>query len=394
MQSRPNDQKETGMDQTLAVRQTVSLVTEADASAARKIKMLLPYGNKLTDDNALALAAYSRLHGLDPFNGECYFLVRDKKDRDGNIIGREELGVYPGIKGKRKKANELLQFVDPSATYQVDYFTVAPDVASLHPQTGEIEIVIQAELRDSISTERYLRQRIDAQKAGISWEEVKSILGKPPVWVGFGVVKTSELRYIKQTPVVLAKKRAESDATNQRFHLPFSDDALADDIAPEIINDGPIVEGEFSPQNLTDRPSSAAQETTKEENGNGNTISRPYPPEKIKLAIQQKADAWAKKHKEVKPTENQVQFLRYGLVIAVGEDDPAKEDKRHTLLFYLTGHESTKDIDGKTFHAIVDEWLKMKPLTTGEYEIDPMARKEAQAILEAALKDEGQLPLA
>ena len=225
-------------DNTLTVtRQSISLITDADSDAARKIKMLLPYGNKLTDDNALALAAYSRLHGLDPFNGECYFLVRDKKDQQGNVIGREELGVYPGIRGKRKLAKLQLQSIDPEGSYRIDYLIVGPDAVGLKPQPGEISVVVQAELRDSQSTARYIADTIQLSKAGIDTDTIKAIMGKPPVWTGYGVVKQSEVRYIKQTPIVLAKKRAESDATNQRFDLPFSDDALADDIAPDIVNE-------------------------------------------------------------------------------------------------------------------------------------------------------------
>jgi hypothetical protein len=245
-------------DNTLTVtRQSISLITNSDAEAARKIKMLLPYGNKLTDDNALALAAYSRLHGLDPFNGECYFLVREKYNDNGELIKREELGVYPGIRGKRKLAKQQLQSIDPEGSYRIDYLIVGPDAVGLKPQPGEISVVVQAELRDSQSTARYIADTIKLRDAGIDVETTKAIMGRPPVWTGYGVVKQSEVRYIKQTPIVLAKKRAESDATNQRFDLPFSDDALADDIAPEIVNeqDGQplvtIVEDEPEPERKT-----------------------------------------------------------------------------------------------------------------------------------------------
>lgn len=225
------------MNDSLSVtKQSISLITNGDADAARKIKMLLPYGGKLTDDNALALAAYSRLHGLDPFNGECYFLVREKYDDNGVLIKREELGVYPGIRGKRKLAKQQLQSIDPEGSYRIDYLVVGPDAVGLKPPPGEISVVIQAELRDSQSTTRYIADTIKLRDAGIDVETTKAIMGKPPVWTGFGVVKSNELRYIKQNPITLAKKRAESDATNQRFDLPFSDDALADDIAPEIVD--------------------------------------------------------------------------------------------------------------------------------------------------------------
>lgn len=217
--------------------QSVNLITQADAEAARKIKMLLPYGAKLTDENALALAAYSRLHGLDPFNGECYFLVREKFDDRGVLIKREELGVYPGIRGKRKVAKQQLSAFDPQATYKIDYLIVGPDAVGLKSAAGEIALVVEAQLRDTVSTSAYLSEFYKLQGLKADPDLIRAVLGKPPVWTGFGVVKTSELRYIKLSPMVLAKKRAESDATNQRFDLPFSDDALADDLAPDLVGE-------------------------------------------------------------------------------------------------------------------------------------------------------------
>ena len=217
------------------VKTSVSLITTADAEAARKIKMLLPYGSKLTDDNALALAAYSRLHGLDPFNGECYYLVREKFDDRGTLIKREELGVYPGIRGKRKVAKQQLFRFDPKATYKIEYLVVGPDAVGLKPAAGEIALVVEAQLRDTVSTQAYLSEFYKLQGVKADGDLIRAVLGRPPVWTGFGVVKTSELRYIKMSPMALAKKRAESDATNQRFDLPFADDALADDLAPDLV---------------------------------------------------------------------------------------------------------------------------------------------------------------
>lgn len=226
-------------DQIIPKESRMMLVTEGDQQIARRIKMMLPYGDKLTDDNALALVAYSRLHGLDPFNGECYFLVREKVDKQtGEIIKREELGCYPGIKGKRKKSKEQLSKADPQATYKIDYSPATAEQVGLGADKAkDIAVIVKAELRDSISTGRYLVDTVKLASAGYSKDEIEAMLGKPPVWVGYGIVYKNELWYIKQTPLDLAKKRAESSATNQRFDLPFADDAIADDIAPEITTD-------------------------------------------------------------------------------------------------------------------------------------------------------------
>lgn len=212
-------------------------VTEADKKIAATLKMMLPYGSKLTDDNALALALYSRVHGLDPLNGECYFLVRDKKDRDGNITGREELGCYPGIKARRKKAKEQLAEAGRAATYKVEYDIVPPDKwANLGIDAQNTAICVKATLRDDISMGQYLLQLTKLSQAGYTKDEISQILGKPPIVTGYGTVKTSEIKWAKVEPIKTARKRAEADAITQRFDLGLGD-ASAEDIAPDMLLD-------------------------------------------------------------------------------------------------------------------------------------------------------------
>lgn len=120
------------------------------------------------------------------------------------------------------------------------------------------------------------------------------------------------------------------------------------------------------------------------------TNKRPYLPAVVRMGIQEKA---TKKHaKAGAPTDAQINLLRYGLELAFAGDTNA-DDKRHTLLNYLTGDTSTKAITGPMFKAIVEDWLKMTKDSGGDYTIDPMAAKEAQAIVSAALVDEGQQTL-
>jgi len=53
------------------------------------------------------------------------------------------------------------------------------------------------------------------------------------------------------------------------------------------------------------------------------------------------------------------------------------------VLYYLTGHASTKDISGPWFKVITEKWLKMakNPDGSGEYVVDKMAVLEAQVSL-------------
>jgi len=130
---------------------------------------------------------------------------------------------------------------------------------------------------------------------------------------------------------------------------------------------------------------SPQQETIKQEK----TImqKRPYPPEIVKEELTKLLDSVSNKL----PTDAQLNLLRYGLEMLF-EGDANAEDKRHCVLQYLTGYKSTKDIDGRWFRVLIDKWLKMEKAKdgSGDYVVDKLAIQEAQAIVSAALKAEGQ----
>ena len=219
---------------------SIAIYGNNDDHVAQMIKMLLPYGQKLTDNNALALASYSRLHGLDPFNGECYFLVREKKNDRGEVTGREEMGVYPGIKALRKKAKEQLQASDRQAHYKVNYETI--DATSLGIDPSGVALCVMGTLWDSISTGHYIINVVKLASAKYTKEEIEAMIGKSPTWVGYGVVLKRELGYIKMSPMALAKKRAEADCTKQRFDLPFATET-AEEIPADEGGIGEEIEG-------------------------------------------------------------------------------------------------------------------------------------------------------
>jgi len=199
--------------------------TDGDMRAAKALKMMLPYGKLLTDDNAIALLIYGKLHGLDALNGECYFLVRERTDDRGNVK-REELGCYAGVKGKRKKARE--QIGEQQGSFKIEYAPAEPTELGLNK--ADIAVCIRAELRDTISTGQYILDAVKMKKEGFDQAFIDSVIGKPPVVVGYGAVKNVELRYIKMSPLNLARKRAETDCLTQRFDLPFAEDIPVADV--------------------------------------------------------------------------------------------------------------------------------------------------------------------
>jgi len=85
------------------------------------------------------------------------------------------------------------------------------------------------------------------------------------------------------------------------------------------------------------------------------------------------------------PTEKQIKLLRHGMELLFAGDD-AVDEKRHTVLFFLTGEVSTNDVKGNQLKAFIERWLKMKQDSGGEWNVDPMAIREAALIIEKELQ--------
>ena len=79
------------MNQSLAILPDKQQLLDVN----KRILTMLPGGAKLQDNERYALAQIAVVHGLDPFNGEVWY-----------IPGR---GPMIGIKGLRKKAREQVQ---------------------------------------------------------------------------------------------------------------------------------------------------------------------------------------------------------------------------------------------------------------------------------------------
>jgi hypothetical protein len=116
--------------------------------------------------------------------------------------------------------------------------------------------------------------------------------------------------------------------------------------------------------------------------------TRPYSPEIVRQGLSAKCA----KQRDFQPSDKQRNMLRFCLSQAFA-GDAAAEDKRRIVLDYLTGEESTKNVSGPWLKTILDEWLKPTQDSGGEYKIDTMAAKEAQAIVTSALIGEGQQTL-
>lgn len=115
-------------------------------------------------------------------------------------------------------------------------------------------------------------------------------------------------------------------------------------------------------------------------------INRPYPSEELRRIINHNAKI--KDGRGVSVSDKQRNLMRF-LLDRVFEGDT---DRRHTATFYIFGQESTKDLSPGQVLALLD-WLKPQRTPEGGYEPDPMAIREAQALVLAAYKSEGQMSL-
>lgn len=114
------------------------------------------------------------------------------------------------------------------------------------------------------------------------------------------------------------------------------------------------------------------------------SAARPYTPEQLKAKLEQMKRALSQY--ALKGTE--AQTVAMNLADCFGDN----EDKRHAVVFYLTGKESLKDVDGDTLKAL-RKWVNPTQTASG-WVMDGMAIKEAHAVYAQAMKEQGQMEMA
>jgi hypothetical protein len=162
---------------------------------AQRIKLCLPGGAKLSDNQALSLAQLSVAYELNPFNGEVWYIP--------------ERGTMVGIKGLRKSARK-----------QGNYWPTFDILGKTDKQAlGIPENAIA--YRCNIYRTDLLRQSAEAidllRSAGMvnAWEVYAY---KPAEGIGYCNPGEST----KMKPDQAARKRAEADALKVAFDLPFA----------------------------------------------------------------------------------------------------------------------------------------------------------------------------
>jgi hypothetical protein len=356
---------------------------------ARRIKVMVPGGDKLNTNEALALAQISQACKLNPFIGEVWY-----------IPGK---GGMVGIRGARRYANEQVKDEAGRDAYWFPDIQPCPPAEAGATESEKVVAAFRCVIHDSASTFQYQKALTalisELRAAGYPdpYGEAVKIVGPKPQWIGYGYSTTTDQTRMNKMQV--ARKRAEADALKKRFYIPFGatvsefedkgeDDVI--DVDRAFPPDEPVRRTPYPREqaiaDLTGIPV-AKQETHK-------TIAeRPYTAEQLKARIFEIATEHQKKGK-LSATAAQ-RGLVAGVLTECFAGDPDAEKIRHSVTKFLTGSNSVSANDGAPgmyVQALLD-WLQPTKDTGGAYHADPVAVKEAHAVWTAANIDVGQMTL-
>lgn len=201
-------------------------------SISKRIKTMVKGGEKLADNEALALAQVSLVTRLNPFIGEVWY-----------IPGK---GPMVGIAGVRRLNNEQAQ---EKGGYSSEEFVVStPEEAGVPKEikADDIASVWKCVIDDSLATKEYLSMLTNLvntlrdAKVDDPFGEAKKVIGVKPTWIGFGYSTKSETSRMNKQQ--LAKKRAEADALKKKVLIPFGGDVSIEEINPNYIVDAEVKE--------------------------------------------------------------------------------------------------------------------------------------------------------
>lgn len=191
-------------------------------SLAKRIKVMVPGGKNLNDNEAQALAQVSIATNCNPFIGEIWYIPGS--------------GPMIGIKGTRRHATQQIEDAGGRDAYwQSDFQPCSGEDAGYKGDIKDLAAAYKCTITDSVSTAAYQKmflETVNALRSAGSTDPVgdaREICGKRPQWTDYGFSLVSEKsRMNKQA---LARKRAESHALQLKFSIPFGAKVAAGDDA-------------------------------------------------------------------------------------------------------------------------------------------------------------------
>lgn len=196
------------------------------------LREIVTNGKKLTDEQIRGRAMFAAINGLDPVTE-----VHTITDNNGKTLSHTM-----AIDGYRRKCQEQVGYGN-----EITLDFVEMDPATLK-KFGNVLVGYECRLKDGASYTQWQKRLREVGNAlreamggAVSFQDLMSVVGQPPVYVGVGLFYQSELSEWKDknfNPIERCKKRAELNARRKRF--PTNADISEGDTAPQIVNDGSV----------------------------------------------------------------------------------------------------------------------------------------------------------
>ena len=196
------------------------------------LREIVTNGKKLTDEQIRGRAMFAAINGLDPVTE-----VHTITDNNGKTLSHTM-----AIDGYRRKCQEQVGYGN-----EITLDFVEMDPATLK-KFGNVLVGYECRLKDGASYTQWQKRLREVGNAlreamggAVSFQDLMSVVGQPPVYVGVGLFYQSELSEWKDknfNPIERCKKRAELNARRKRF--PTNADISECDTAPQIVNDGSV----------------------------------------------------------------------------------------------------------------------------------------------------------
>lgn len=222
------DGKSNGSMMALDIRQVEAQIQQF----VPVLREMVTNGKKLNDEQIRGRAMFAIINGLDPVTE-----VHTITDGNGKTMAHSM-----AIDGYRRKCQEQAGHGN-----EITLDFVELDAASLK-KFGNVLVGYECRLRDGASYAQWQKRLKevgnalrDAMGGNVSFQDLISVVGQPPVFVGVGLFYTSELSEWKDknfNPIERAKKRAELNARKKRF--PTNAAISEDGAAPQVITDGSV----------------------------------------------------------------------------------------------------------------------------------------------------------
>jgi len=336
---------------------------------ARRVQIMAPGGKKLNEGEALALAQGAVAHGLDPFNGEIWYIPGS--------------GLMAGIKGLRKAARAQI-----SGNFWPEFLEITSPEERKSLMIPDGALAFRCIIRDSDTIRAYSDAWKELAQNGVPVDMIPQVLGRRPYVEGIGYLRQGEKT--KMDPVQCAMKRAEADALKRRFDLPF---AVPSEPSENVLDaEWALTEPEVKAPGLSEETKAdgeAMWPSAPVPASEAAPIERPYSP----TVVLAKVTDWAEKYESTRESASVEQKgLAIGMLEMCFAGEANSREKRHSVQAYLTGCEETKDIGGGYWLAIL-KWLHPSRDSGGAYAPEGLAVREAQGIVGARMIQLGQTEL-